>query len=361
MKDLYDILGVDRQADLDEIKKAYRRAALRYHPDKNPDNPEAEKRFKEATRAYEILSDETKRKRYDRYGAAGVGEGGFAQGPSGFGDVFGDIFGDIFGRRQNTARKRGEDRELYLRITLREAANGVEKVVRVPRHVRCDPCSGTGAKPGTTPQLCHACGGSGELRVQQGLFGVSKRCTYCKGRGKIITKPCASCRGEGRNEKISQLKVKVPGGADNGTIVRYRGEGYPGSHGAPSGDLRVVIEVEENALFRREGDDLRCEVPISFAAALLGGQVEVPTLEGEVRMTVPAGTQSGKVFRLRGKGMPRLSGGGRGDQHVSVRVETPGNLSDAERQAVESLRDIDDDAHYPERAEFRRKMKARSS
>jgi molecular chaperone DnaJ len=353
LRDLYEVLGVARDASADEIKKAYRRLAHKYHPDKNPE-PAAEERFKEASMAYEVLSDPDKRKKYDRLGAAAFG-GARGPGPGGvppnFGDVFSEIFGDFFGRRDKREKKRGRDRAYSLAVDFRTAVFGGERLIDVMRTQPCRDCGGTGAEPGTAPQLCHACGGSGELKVQQGLFSVTKRCAYCKGRGRIIRKKCKNCEGAGIIDRKAQLKVHVPAGAGEGTVVRYAGEGEPGLNGGSAGDLRVVLRVEPHPIFKRDGADIQIELPVSFRDAVLGAQLVVPTLDGKVKMQLPPGTQSGRVFRLRGKGAPRLDGGERGDQHVTVVVETP-QLREHERRLVDALANLDDDDHLPRRAAF---------
>ncbi|HET6344500.1 MAG TPA: molecular chaperone DnaJ [Myxococcota bacterium] len=359
MRDFYEVLGVQRDATPNEIKKAYRRLAHQYHPDKNPGDTAAEERFKEATHAYDILSDTAKRQRYDRFGAAGVGAGGaddfgFGRGGAGFaqgvGDVFSEIFGDFFGRRGPKQQERGRDKTLTLNIPFEAAVHGGERVVDVTRSQRCGTCSGTGSRPGSAPQICHACGGSGDLKVQQGMFSVSKKCLHCRGRGRIINDPCHDCSGQGRSERAAQLKVRIPPGADTGTVVRYAGEGEPGQGGAPSGDLRVTLKVEAHPYFRREGADLHCELPITLVDAALGRHVDVPTLDGRVRMKLPPGTGGGRVFRLRGKGLPRMGGGEPGDLHVTVSIETPQALDDAERTLIEALAGLDTPQHYPKRA-----------
>lgn len=387
MKDYYDVLGVERDASTDAIKKAYRRLAHRYHPDKNPADPRAEERFKEVTQAYEVLSDAQHRKTYDRFGGAswpdGAGDfrgaastgGGGAGFRQSVGDVFGEIFGEFFGRRtgqqpqqqharqhsvrpeHSHGRQRGQDRHYKVTVDFRTAAFGGEQVLDVVRGQRCGECSGTGAKVGSLPHLCHACGGTGEIRVQQGLLSASKRCGYCHGRGKIIQHLCVPCEGEGRIQTQAKLKVRIPPGADDGMVLRYAGEGESGSAGGAAGDLCVTISVLPDPVFRRAGNDLYCEIPVSFVDLAAGGQVDVPTLDGIVRMKIPPGTGSGKVFRLRGKGMAR--GGSateRGDQHVTVVVEIPQHLDEQGRRLVEALRDIDTDAHYPHRAAFRKSL-----
>jgi molecular chaperone DnaJ len=350
-RDYYEILGVSRDADDKQIKKAYHRLAHEYHPDKNPDDQRSEELFKEATRAYQVLSNPEQRRRYDRFGPS-VFEGGGsgAAGFSNFGDVFSEIFGDFFSRR-GKAREKGRDRTFTLPLDFRTAALGGERSIDVPRAERCSTCSGTGSKPGTSPQICHACGGTGEIRVQQGLLSASKKCTYCRGRGKIITHPCTPCNGGGYVDHQTALKVRVPPGSDQDTVLRYAGEGEPGKNGGQPGDLRVVLKVDPHPVFRREDADLHCEVPVTFVDAALGTQLEVPTLDGRVRMRLPAGTQSGHVFRLRGKGVPNGSGQ-RGDQHVLVTVETPTALTDEQRALIDKLRELDSTEHHPERAAF---------
>ncbi len=352
-RDYYQILGVARSASAKEIKRAYRRLAHRYHPDKNTGEPRAEERFKEITEAYDVLGDPERRRRYDRFGAASVGGGRAAA--SSFGDVFSEIFADFFGRRER-GRAAGRDRHETLTVDLRLAVQGGERTLQVLRARRCAACAGTGARPGTAPQICHACGGSGEIRVQQGLLSVSKACGYCKARGRVITDPCPACSGEGHRNEQAQLKVRIPPGTADGTVLRYVGEGEPGGAGGKAGDLRVTIRVEPDPLFRRDGADLFVEVPITFAEAALGAQVEVPTLSGLVRMTIPPGTQSGRVFRLRGKGVPQGEGAP-GDQQVTVIVETPVGLEPAVRQRLTEVAELADERHYPLRSAFRRKVR----
>jgi molecular chaperone DnaJ len=350
VRDLYEVLGVNRGASASEIKRAYRKLAHKLHPDKNPGDKTSEDRFKEISVAYEILSDDDKRRKYDRMGAAGVGMGEGA-GAQNFGDVFSELFGDFFaGRRAKSSKERGKDRRYTLEVDWRTAIFGGERTLEVTRQSRCVSCSGTGVKPGTAPQICHACGGGGEIRVQQGLFSVGKKCNYCRGRGRIITHPCVACGGEATVSKQASLTVRIPPGADEGTTLRYPGEGEAGRDGGPSGDLRVVLAVKPHAVFRREGADIHVELPVSFREAALGAQVEVPTIDGRVRMRVPPGTQNGRVFRLRGKGAPRLEADGRGDQHVTIVVEVPEQLSDDARATLEKLEALDDKKHLPRRA-----------
>jgi molecular chaperone DnaJ len=356
MRDLYAALGVDRKATTQEIKRAYRQLAHRFHPDKNPNDLSAEERFKEVTRAYTILSHTDQRRKYDRFWPAG----NFSESAAGFGqnvsDVFSEMFADFFGKK--TARKagRGQDRRLALSLEFRTAVLGGTEVVEVPRHVRCTTCSGTGARPGSSPQLCHACGGTGQVSLEQGLWPVQKTCTFCHGRGKTITSSCKSCRGRGLIEQNFRLNLKIPAGTEDGAVFRLPGEGEPGSGGSPAGDLEIIVKVQRDPVFSRQGLDLHCQVPISLVQAILGGPVEVPTLDGRVRMRIPPGTQSGKVFRLRGKGVPTMAGLDRGDQHVMVMVETPRNLSERERKLVENLTQLDVAEHYPERDAFWKKV-----
>ncbi len=358
MRDPYEVLGVQRNANETEIKKAYRRLAHRYHPDKNPGDKSAEERFKETTAAYELLSDPQKKQRYDTMGAAGFSAEGFTPGSAGFnqnfGAVFGEIFGDFFGKKGRT-KERGKDRVVRLSIDFKTAALGGQKNLPLTRRFRCETCTGTGSKPGSAPQICHACGGTGEIRVQQGLFTVGKRCGYCYGRGKMVVDACRTCNGLGHSEKQSEVVVNIPPGSEEGTTLRYSGEGEASSYGPP-GDLRVILSVQAHPVFQREANDIHIEVPITLTEATLGAQIEVPTLTGRVRMKLPPGTSSGKVFRLRGKGISSSSGA-QGDQHVTVIIEAPQKLTPEQLQLLEKLKKIDDDQHYPQRAEFWNKVK----
>ena len=312
-RDFYEILGVAKGASEEDIKKSYRKLAMKYHPDRNPDNKESEEKFKEVKEAYEMLTNPEKREAYDRYGHAGVdpnmgGGGGFGGGAGGFGDAFGDIFGDIFGGGGGRGRGagpqvyRGADLRYNLEITLEQAAHGFDTTIRVPSWDKCETCHGTGAKPGTAPVTCTTCAGHGQVRMQQGFFSIQQTCPKCHGNGKIITDPCAPCGGQGRIKRNKTLEVKIPVGIDNGMRIRSSGNGEPGTNGGPPGDLYVEIHIKPHAVFQREGDDLHCEMPISFVKATLGGEIEVPTLSGKVSFTVPEGTQSGKTFRLKGQG-----------------------------------------------------------
>lgn len=373
-RDFYEVLGVGRDASLDDIKKAYRESALKYHPDRNQENKdEAETKFKEATAAYQVLSDDEQRRQYDQFGHAafngdGGGFGGFDfgggfAGASMFEDVLGDLFGDFFGagrRRGGGGRQRGmrgDDFRYDLDITFDEAVGGTEKRIEVPRMVACEPCKGSGARAGTEPETCSACEGAGQIRFQQGLFQISKACGQCNGEGKIVTSPCPSCRGIGRNRETREIKVKVPGGVDDGSRLKLRGEGEAGMHGGPTGDLYVVLHVEPHDLFEREGSHIICQMPIGMAEAALGCKIDVPTLDGLVKMSVPAGTQTGKLFRLRGKGVTDLRGGGRGDQVVRIVVETPTKLGKKQRKLLEEYVELEEESSDSMVSKFSRKVR----
>ncbi|MEM9620781.1 MAG: molecular chaperone DnaJ [Pseudomonadota bacterium] len=344
-RDYYEVLGVNRDAGEDDLKKAYRRLAMKYHPDRNPDDPDAEEKFKEASEAYEILTDGEKRQAYDQFGHAGVdpsqgGAGGFNF-EGNFGDIFGDVFGDIFGGGGRGGRGgpgRGSDLRYNMHMSLEQAVNGDTVEVRIPVLDTCDDCDGTGAAPGTSASTCPDCQGAGQIRVSQGFFSLQQTCPRCRGQGRIITDPCRSCGGSGRKERRKTLSVKIPAGVDTGDRIRLTGEGEAGSHGGPPGDLYVQVEVDEHPIFVREGRHLYCEVPISFPDAALGGELEVPTLDGRVKLKIPAETQSGKVFRLRGKGVTQVRGGGLGDLLCKVVVETPVKLTDEQKNLLEQLK-----------------------
>lgn len=343
-RDYYEILGVDRGAPQQEIKSAYRKLAVRYHPDRNPGNGSAEELFKEAAEAYSVLSDPAKREQYDRFGHAGVSGGGFGGFDpdifSDFSDILGDFFGfgDMFGssRRRNRAH-RGADLRYDLTVDFEDAVFGTKVKIKVPRTQPCKTCQGTGADPKDGPAVCSTCGGHGQVRFQQGFFTISRTCGHCQGTGRIIKNPCADCRGHGRIQKEKVLEIRIPPGVEPGSRLRIAGEGEAGFNGGPSGDLYVVISVHDHPTFKRQGDDIFCEVPVSITQAALGADLMVPTLEGEQRLRIPEGTQTGAVFRLRGKGVVNVGGMGRGDQLVSVVVATPTHLSKRQRELLEQL------------------------
>lgn len=367
-RDYYEILGVSREATAQEMKKAYRKLAMKYHPDRNPDDANAEAKFKEAKEAYEILADEQKRAAYDRYGheavdpsGGGFGGGGFGGGFSGggasFSDIFGDVFGDIFGGRAGGGgAQRGADLRYTLELDLEQAVKGTEVEIDIPTLAPCNTCNGTGAKPGTRPVTCTTCNGVGQVRMQQGLFSVQQTCPNCRGRGKIIKDPCTDCGGQGRKQREKKLKVNIPPGVDTGDRVRLAGEGEAGMQGAPTGDLYVQIAVREHPIFQREGKDLYCEVPISFADAAMGGELEVPTLEGRVKLKIPAETQTGKLFRLRGKGVTPVRGGAQGDLLCRVVLETPVNLNRRQKELLRefqaTLEESSDNGQSPRRSSW---------
>ncbi len=339
-RDYYEVLGVSRTASADEIKKSYRRLAMKHHPDRNKDDSSAEGKFKEAKEAYEVLSNAEKRSTYDRFGHDGLSAqqgGGQGFGAEGFGDIFGDVFGDIFGGggRQRSAQVfRGADLGYELRLDLEKAVRGDSVTIEVPTQVACETCDGSGAKKGTDPVTCSTCGGAGQVRMQQGFFSIQQTCPACKGAGTTIGDPCDDCHGRGRIRKTKTLSVKVPAGVDDGDRIRLSGEGEAGRNGGPPGDLYVEIRVNPHKLFTREGANLACEVPISIGKATLGGEVELPTLNGNVSLKVPAGTQSGKTFRLRGKGVVTVRDSRTGDLFAKVLVETPVNLTSEQKDLL---------------------------
>lgn len=342
-RDYYEILGVDRDASEKDIKKAYRRVAMKFHPDRNPDDKESEEKFKEASEAYEILADPQKRAAYDQFGHDGVsgnaGAGGFGGGGASFSDIFGDVFGDIFGGGGGGRRgpMRGSDLRYNLDVDLEEAVKGTEVKIRIPTLVACGSCDGSGAKQGSSPVTCTTCGGVGQVRMQQGFFSVQQTCPNCRGKGKTISDPCGACHGQGRVEETKTLSVKVPPGVDTGDRIRLGGEGEAGPEGGPPGDLFVQINVREHKIFERDGKHLYCEVPISIVDAALGGELEVPTLEGRVKLKIPEETQTGKLFRLRGKGVTPVRGGSTGDLLCRVVVETPVNLNKRQKELLSEL------------------------
>ena len=348
-KDFYETLGVARSASDEEIKKAYRKLAMKYHPDRNPDNAEAEAKFKEVQQAYDILSDKQKRSAYDQFGHAGVdpnmgaggGFGGFGGGAQGF--DFGDIFSQMFGGAAAGGRQpnyQGADLQYGVEISLEEAAKGIKKRITIPTYEECDVCHGSGAKPGTSASTCSTCRGAGTIHVRQAIFQMQQTCPACHGSGKEIKDPCVKCRGEGRVKTSKTVEVNIPAGIDDGQRIRLSGEGEPGQHGAPAGDLYVVVHVKEHKTFERNGLDLHCELPISFTVAALGGDVEVPTLDGKVKLSIPKETQTGRRMRVKGKGIKSLRSSAVGDLYCHVVVETPINLTDRQKELLEEFEKI---------------------
>ncbi|MCL4763673.1 MAG: molecular chaperone DnaJ [Burkholderiales bacterium] len=368
-RDYYTVLGVSRDASEEDLKKAYRKLAMKHHPDRNPDDKGAEEKFKEAKEAYEVLADPRKRAAYDQFGHAGVdgmgGRGG--AGPEGFGgfaDAFGDIFGEIFGQGRGAARGsgmfRGADLRYNLDLTLEEAAFGTDAKIRIPTLEQCGTCHGSGARPGTHPKTCTTCGGRGEVRVSQGFFSIQQTCPTCHGGGKVVSDPCHACEGAGRVRKHKTLSVKIPPGVDQDDRIRLAGEGEAGVNGGPAGDLYVVVQIKPHAVFQREGADLHCEMPISFATAALGGEIEIPTLDGQAKIRIPAETQTGQVFRLRNKGIRPVRGSVTGDLYCHVAVETPVKLTARQKELLrefESISQTDPAAHTPRSKGFFDKVK----
>ncbi|MDC0737685.1 molecular chaperone DnaJ [Cognatishimia sp. SS12] len=372
-RDFYDVLGVGKGASADEIKKAYRKKAKEFHPDRNADNPDAESKFKEANEAYEILKDANKKAAYDQYGHAafegGMGGGGGARGghpgngdfASAFSDVFDDLFGDFMGGqrggggRQRAAR--GSDLRYNLRVTLEEAFSGLQKTIQVPTSVGCTSCNGSGAEGGAEPTTCPTCSGMGKVRAQQGFFTVERTCPTCSGLGQIIKNPCGNCGGIGRTEKDRSLSVNIPAGVETGTRIRLAGEGEAGLRGGPSGDLYIFIEVAKHSIFEREGTNLFCRVPVSMTAAALGGDIEVPTIDGgRSRVKIPSGSQSGRQMRLRSKGMPALRGAGQGDMFIELAVETPVNLTSRQKELLREFDQLSEE-NSPESSSFFKSVK----
>jgi molecular chaperone DnaJ len=362
-RDYYEVLGVERSADEAAIKSAYRKLAHQYHPDKNPGSKDAEDRFKEASEAYEVLSDPDRRARYDRFGHSN-GQPGFQDfgfgGAASINDIFGDIFGEMFGgggARRQRARTRGSDLRYHLDLPFEEAAFGTTARITIPRPKACAACKGSGAKAGTGPRTCPTCGGSGEIRLTQGFFSIARTCHHCQGTGRVIVDKCPDCGGAGATREEATVEVKVPPGVDTGTRLKLSGEGEPAPvSGGAAGDLYVVIQVREHPIFTREDTEILCEMPISFAQAALGAAIDVPTLDGPTKLKIPAGTQTGKVFRLKGKGVPALQGGGRGDQHVRIFVETPTHLSKEQRELLEKFAEISGDETQPRAKGFWEKV-----
>jgi molecular chaperone DnaJ len=372
-RDYYEVLGVGRDASEDEVKKAYRRLAVKYHPDKNPGSKESEDKFKEVAESYEVLRDPELRKRYDMFGHEGVRAGSAPGGVGGFGGlgeafrvfeeiakefggssgIFGDMFGESVGRGAGTGAALGHELEL----SLEETACGVEKAINVSRYESCSECKGSGAKPGTGKTVCPTCGGQGKVRAQQLFFSLVQTCTACGGEGEIVKTPCQKCHGEGRVQKKRNIKVKVPPGVDTGSKLRISGEGNVGLRGAPAGDLYVVIRVRPHEFFERHEGDIYCRVPVTFTQAALGTEVEVPTLNGEFKLRIPSGTQTGKTFKLRGRGIPHVYGYGRGDEYVEIVVETPTRLGKKQKELLQQLAEVEEEA-CPMRKGFVEQVKA---
>jgi molecular chaperone DnaJ len=362
-RDYYDVLGISKSADAQEIKKAYRKLAMKYHPDRNPGDKEAEEKFKEINEAYEVLSDDTKRQTYDQFGHAGMNGGGFGQGGfnsqgfGGFEDIFGDIFGDMFGggfssssRQRRRGPERGQDIRQSINITFEEAAFGKKTSIKINRSEECSECNGSGAKPGTSKKTCPTCNGSGEVRsVQKTPFGniaSSRTCPTCSGEGEVVESPCSKCGGKGTVRKVKTIDVDIPAGIDDGQTIRVSGQGEVGTKGGPRGDLYITVNVKNHSLFTRDGNDIYFEMPITFVQAALGDEIEVPTLDGKVKYTVPEGTQTGTVFRLREKGIPKLRGNSRGDQYVKVVVDTPKKLNEKQKDILrEFAKECGEDVH----------------
>jgi molecular chaperone DnaJ len=354
-RDYYEVLGVNRDASEEDIKKAYRKHAMKWHPDRNPDNPKAEEHFKECKEAYEVLTDASKRAAYDQFGHAGIDPHATGHGPGqGFGDIFSDIFSDIFGggRSGRSTVFRGADLRYNMELTLEQAAHGFETKIRIPAAATCETCKGSGARPGTQPSVCPACRGAGQVRVSQGPFSIAQTCPRCHGSGSILPHPCGACGGTGRVKLQKTLAVKIPAGVDEGDRVRLSGEGEPGVNGGPPGDLYVQVHIKAHAVFQRDHDDLHCEMPISITTAALGGEIAVPTLDGSAKIRVPAETQTGKTFRLKGKGIKGVRSPFPGDLFCHVVVETPVSLTERQRQLLREFEAIssEDNARHNPRA-----------
>ncbi len=362
-RDYYEVLGVSRTVTDDELKKAYRKLALKFHPDKNPGDRAAEEQFKELSEAYQVLCDAERRAAYDRFGHAAFEQGGGFDFTGGFEDIIGDLFGDFFGtsrgRGGRQRARRGQDLQYRLDISFEEAARGVEKTIQIPRLDPCASCGGRGAAPGTQAKACPQCRGTGQIRFQQGFFSIAKTCGQCNGQGSIVSNPCKDCSGSGSQRTMHTLSVKIPAGVDTGSRLKLRGEGESGGTGGQPGDLYILMQVAEHPLFIRDGNDVVCEVPVSFAAAALGTELEVPTLEGHAKVKVPAGTQSGHLLKLRGRGVPDLQNGyGTGDQVVRIIVETPRKLSAKQRELLEEFARISGEEVHPMSKSFLDKVKS---
>jgi molecular chaperone DnaJ len=368
-RDYYEVLGVNRDADAEVLKKAYRKLAMKWHPDRNPDNAKAEEHFKEAKEAYEVLADPQKRAAYDRHGHAGVeasmGAPGAGAGFGSFADAFGDIFGEIFGgaaggQRSRSGVYRGADLRYNLEITLEQAAHGTENKIRIPTAEPCETCKGSGAKPGTSPKACPTCHGHGQVRMQQGFFSIQQACPNCHGAGKVVSDPCQTCQGAGRVKRHKTLSVKIPAGVDEGDRIRLAGEGEHGMNGGPAGDLYVQLHIKAHPVFQRDGDDLHCEMPVSFTTAALGGEIEIPTLDGTAKIRIPHETQSGKAFRLRSKGIKGVRSSQHGDLFCHVVIETPVNLTERQKELLrefEASTDTHSDRHNPRARSWMDKVK----
>lgn len=370
-RDCYEVLGVSRTASLEEIKKAYRKKAVQYHPDKNPGDKASEDKFKEATNAYQILGDAEQRAKYDQFGHAafeqGAGAGGFSADFSSFEDIFGDVFGsffgndfDPFGRKRGGSGSRGtagRDLKFDLQVTFEEAVFGAEKEISIPRRSLCKTCNGSRAASGSKPETCRQCQGSGQIRIQQGFFSIARGCNVCGGAGETISKPCTSCQGQGLQSATSKIKIKVPAGIDEGQRLKLREEGDSGLGGGPSGDLYVQISIKPHKIFQRREEDIWCEVPISYSVAVMGDEIDVPTLEGIVKLKVPPGTQSGKVFKLKNRGVQILGSRQRGDQNVQVAIEVPKKVSESYKNLLKELRELEKQEELAESKGFFDKMK----
>ncbi len=375
-RDYYEVLGINKGASEDEIKKAYKKLARKYHPDMNPGDKEAEEKFKEINEANEILSDPTKKARYDQFGFAGVdpnygaGGPGWGDGAAGFdfgdlGDIFGSFFGGGFGgaQQRRNGPQRGESIRMSVSISFTEAAFGCEKEVTLDRSENCPTCHGSGCAEGTTPEVCSECRGSGTVQVRRqtpmGVFATTTTCPKCGGQGKIIHQPCTECRGSGRAHKRRTVKVSIPAGIDNGQTISLRGQGHAGKNGGSSGDLLITVMIKPHELFHREGTSVFCEAPITFTQAVLGAELEIPTIDGKVKYAIPEGTQTGTVFRLRGKGIPVLNGRGRGDQYVTVIIETPRNLNREQKDALRKFSETLGEGNYEQQKSFFKKFKSK--